>query len=73
MEIHNIKESKDALKEMEKFMKGEKSDTVPDARAFGNQVIEMLKFCIFTFESIQRDQGPSSAFIDSSEIPHRLR
>lgn len=73
MEILNSKQAKDSIKEMRAFMEGKKSDVVPDARAFGNMVIELLEYYQYKFESLEREQGPSSAFIDSSDVPHRLR
>lgn len=71
--MDDIKTIKQALKEMKVFMEGGKSDHIPDAKAFGDNVVKVLEGLAYKVEELERNIGPSSAFIDPNDAPHRLR
>lgn len=73
MDVNDIKTIKQALKEMKEFMDGGKPEHVQDAKAFGDMVVKVLEGLAFKVEELEREIGPNVAFINSDDVPHRLR
>ena len=66
------KEFKDKLAQMRAFLKdGEKSGMDPGK--FGEAVVTMLEELHLRLQILERENGPSSAFIDMDEANNRLR
>ena len=66
------KEFKEKLAKMRAFLKdGEQSGLNPTQ--FGEAVVTMLEELHLRLQVIERENGPSSAFIDMDEANNRLR
>jgi len=63
---------KEQIEKMRAFLKeGEKSGMDPSQ--FGEAVVVLLEHLDLRVQSIEREIGPSSAFIDINEANNRLR
>jgi len=71
--MEQIKTIKEAIKEMQLFIEGKPATHVTDAKAFGEHVVKVLEGLAYKVEELERNIGPSSAFIDPNDVPHRLR
>jgi len=69
-EIQTIKQ---ALKHMKEFVETGNNEHITDARLFGEYVVKVLEGLAYKVEELEREIGPSTAFIDPNSAPHRLR
>jgi hypothetical protein len=68
----SVKEFKEKIAKMRSFLKdGEQSGLNP--ASFGESVVTMLEELNLRLQVIERENGPSSAFIDMDEANNRLR
>ncbi len=71
--MEEIRTIKEAIKEMKLFVSGQTAPHIPDAKVFAEQIVKVLEGLAYKVEELERNIGPSSAFIDPNDAPHRLR
>lgn len=71
--MDEFKTIKQAIKEMTEFMNAGKSEHIKDPQQFAKTIISVLEGLSYKVEELERNIGPSSAFIDPNDAPHRLR
>lgn len=71
--MSELKTVKEALADMKKFMDGGAPQHVTDSKQFGQTIVKVLESLNYKIEELERQIGPSGAFIDPNDSPHRLR
>lgn len=70
MEMKTVKQ---AIAELKKFIESGSSENIKDAGQFGKTVVDVLESLNFKVEALEREIGPSGAFIDPNDANNRLR
>lgn len=71
--MEDLKTLRETIEEMEQFMNGAKPPHIQDGTQFGKCMVKVLREFHFRIEELEREIGKGPAFIDSSDVPHRLR
>ena len=68
-----IKTLRQAVNEIKKFATTGESENIKDAGQFARVIADALESLSFKLEAIEREMGPSNAFIDPNDVNNRLR
>lgn len=71
--MNEITKIKEAVNDMKAFIEGGTPKEVTDPKQFGIMIVRVLEALNYKIEELERQIGPSSAFIDTNDVPHRLR
>ena len=61
------------IKALKDFMAGKPSVDVPDSTAFGRTLVMVIEEMSLRLEAMEREVGPSGAFISSIDGSHPIR
>ena len=71
--MEEFKTIKQAIKALREFAANGKAEHISDSQKFASVIVDVMEGLEYRVEVLERSIGPSSAFIDTNDVPHRLR